>query len=163
MGIKSVAKPRKNSKRTPEQKAYQIEQILVLMHDGSSLFKACSQVGIAISNFLYWCDEDAELADRYARAREACVEKMAQEVLEISDEEPAVDSFGKIDSGDVQNRKLRVDTRKWLLSKLAPKKYGEKVQTEITGADGGPIKVADATTMTDDQLAAIAKGIIKPK
>ena len=42
-------------------------------------------------------------------------------------------------------------------------RWAETQKHEITGADGGPIKVADATTMTDDQLAAIAKGVIKPK
>ena len=163
MGIKSVAKPRKDRYRTPEKKAEQIEQILALMHGGFSLTRACKTVNLTPQSFLEWTEKDGKLAERYARAKEACIEKMADDVLEISDEEPAVDYLGKIDSGDVQNRKLRVDTRKWLLSKLAPKKYGEKIQTELTGADGGPIKVADATSMTDDQLAAIANGIIKPK
>jgi hypothetical protein len=39
---------------------------------------------------------------------------------------------------------LRVDTRKWMAGKLAPKKYGEKVTQEITGNDGGPIEMSDA-------------------
>ena len=147
MGIKGVAKPRKDRYRTPEKKAEQIEQILALMHGGFSLTRACKTVNITPAAFLQWAEKDEELDKQYARAREACIEKMADDVLEISDEEPAVDSFGKIDSGDVQNRKLRVDTRKWLLSKLAPKKYGEKVQQEITGADGGALKV-DATVET---------------
>ena len=163
MGIKSVAKPRKNAKRTPEQKAQQIEQILALMHGGFSLTRACKTVNITPAAFLQWAEKDQELDKQYARAREACIEKMAEEVLEISDEEVPVDAYGKVDSGAIQKQRLRVDTRKWLLSKLAPKKYGEKVQQEITGADGGPIKVSDATSMTDDQLAAIAKGVTKPK
>jgi len=136
VGIEKVKKPRKNPNRTPEQKAQQIEQILALMHGGFSLTKACGTVNLTAPSFLEWTEKDEALAKRYARAREACIEKMAEEVLEISDEQPAVDSFGKIDSGDVQNRKLRVDTRKWLLSKLAPKKYGEKIQNEVTGPDG---------------------------
>jgi len=36
--------------------------------------------------------------------------------------------------------RLRVDSRKWLASKLAPKKYGEKVSAELSGPDGGPIQ-----------------------
>ena len=39
-----------------------------------------------------------------------------------------------------QHRSAMVDTRKWLLSKRAPKKYGDKIQTELTGADGGAIE-----------------------
>jgi len=42
-------------------------------------------------------------------------------------------------------------------------RWAETQKHEITGADGGPIKVSDATSMTDDQLAAIAKGITKAK
>jgi hypothetical protein len=35
-----------------------------------------------------------------------------------------------------------VDTRKWLLSKIFPKKYGDKVSAEVSGPDGGPIREA---------------------
>ena len=38
----------------------------------------------------------------------------------------------------LQRSRLRVDTRKWLMSKIAPKRYGEKLQTEISGPGGGP-------------------------
>ena len=50
------------------------------------------------------------------------------------------------DSTAVQRNRLRVDTRKWLLSKLAPKKYGDKVLNEHTGAYGGAIQVASTVT-----------------
>ena len=45
-----------------------------------------------------------------------------------------------IDSVSVQHAKLKVDTRKWLMSKMKPKKYGDKIAQELTGADGGPIQ-----------------------
>ncbi len=34
---------------------------------------------------------------------------------------------------------MRVDTRKWLLSKLLPKKFGDKIEQQITGKDGAPL------------------------
>jgi hypothetical protein len=37
---------------------------------------------------------------------------------------------------------LRIDARKWYASKLAPKKYGEKTQTELSGPDGAPLNVS---------------------
>ena len=40
----------------------------------------------------------------------------------------------------VQRSRLRIDTRKWLLAKLQPKKYGKHVSAALTGSDGGPIK-----------------------
>jgi hypothetical protein len=60
---------------------------------------------------------------------------MADELLDISDGE-------KEDSAADRDR-LRLDTRKWLLSKCLPKIYGDKTSTEITGKDGQPIQVQD--------------------
>lgn len=42
----------------------------------------------------------------------------------------------------VERARLQVDTRKWLLAKMAPKRYGDKVQQEITGPEGGPVKAS---------------------
>ncbi|MBX8785491.1 hypothetical protein HBA94_17175 [Ochrobactrum sp. GRS2] len=57
---------------------------------------------------------------------------MAEDILDIADDE---------ECADVQKAKLRIDTRKWLMSKMAPKKYGDKVMNEHSGPDGGPIPV----------------------
>jgi hypothetical protein len=38
--------------------------------------------------------------------------------------------------------RLMVDTRKLLLSKMFPKKYGDKVAAQLSGPDGGPIREA---------------------
>ena len=77
----------------------------------------------------------------------AQLEAVADETLEIADEQPPsmVITEGesvtvRLDSAFVAWQRNRIDTRKWLLSKLAPKKYGDKVQTELTGADGGAIE-----------------------
>lgn len=51
----------------------------------------------------------------------------------------------------IQRSKLRVDTRKWLASKMAPKKYGDKVA--IGGADDlGPVQTV-TKKMTDAERA----------
>ena len=50
------------------------------------------------------------------------------------------------DATAVARNRLRVDARKWLASKMAPKKYGDKLQTELTGANGGSIQVASTVT-----------------
>jgi hypothetical protein len=44
-----------------------------------------------------------------------------------------------IDSVSVQHAKLKVDTRKWLMSKMKPKKYGDRTTTEHTGS----LKISD--------------------
>lgn len=71
--------------------------------------------------------------------------------MQIADESGAdvsIDAEGRMHiSGEAINRaRLRVDTRKWLLSKLRPTEYGEKQAIEHTGKDGGPI----ATTVKPD-------------
>ncbi len=56
----------------------------------------------------------------------------------------------------VQRSRLRVDTRKWAAGKLAPKKYGDKLQH--TGDGGGPIRVRpDLSKLTDEDLNALER------
>ena len=112
-------------------------KVLEGMRGGKSTFKACEAAGVSHSTFIRWADEDAELADNYARAREDLLERMAQEVLDLSDKEVPETGDGRKDWQAIQKHKLQVDTRKWLLSKLAPRKYGEKL--EVSGDPQNPL------------------------
>ena len=75
-------------------------------------------------------------AAHYAKARDAGLEEMADELLEITDdasndwmERHDPDNPGFALNGEhVQRSRLRVDTRKWILSKLAPKRYGDRLE-----------------------------------
>ncbi|MFN8996423.1 MAG: hypothetical protein ACK5X3_22525, partial [Pseudomonadota bacterium] len=58
---------------------------------------------------------------------------------EIADMPPAYTAEGKIDPADVNNRRLQIDTRKWLASKLKPKRYGDKL--ELAGDAKAPLTV----------------------
>jgi len=62
-------------------------------------------------------------------------ERLAEEALRIADE-PCLFN-GVPDNALVQKQRLQVDARKWFLSKLLPKQFGDKVTQEITGEDGG--------------------------
>jgi hypothetical protein len=112
-------------------------KVLEGMRGGKSTFKSCEAAGVNHSTFIRWADEDAELADSYARAREDLLERMAQEVLDLSDKEVPETGDGRKDWQAIQKHKLQVDTRKWLLSKLAPRKYGEKL--EVSGDPANPL------------------------
>ena len=92
----------------------------------------------ASSTVFKWLGEQKAFSEQYARAREAQMEVMAQEIVDIADdssEDAQTDDNGNVrqNSEFVQRSKLRVDTRKWLMSKLAPKKYGEKVDLNHSG------------------------------
>ena len=115
------------------------KKVLEGMHGGLSCFKACQAAGVPHSTFIGWVNVDHELADRYTRAREDLIERMAQEVLELSDVDVGLQPDGKRDWAAVQKHKLQVDTRKWLLSKLAPKKFGDKL--ELTGDPDRPLAI----------------------
>ena len=83
-----------------------------------------------------WLPKHPDFRDQYAKACEARTQYLADELLDIADAD-----------GDVQRDRLRVDTRKWILSKLVPKKYGSKVTAEITGADGGPVQTEEMSSL----------------
>ena len=109
------------------------DAICARVAEGQSLRAAAIEAGIAHSTFLLWCSERPEVADQYARAREVGADVEFEGLTEHSDAEPERDEKGKIDPAWVALQKLRIDTRKWTLARKAPKKYGEKVQTEHSG------------------------------
>lgn len=80
---------------------------------------------------LGWLADHPGFAAQYAHARDMQADHYVEETLEIAD---------LATSEDYQVARLRVDARKWFASKLAPKKYGDRVHTELTGKDGGPIQ-----------------------
>lgn len=96
-----------------------------------------------------WAADDREgFYSQYTRARDIGLDCVAEEVFEIAD-----------DGSDHQRDRLRFDARRWYLSKLAPKRYGDKITQEHTGADGGPIQsqaTVDVTGLSAEQLAVLA-------
>ena len=103
---------------------------------GDTLRAICRDIkSPALSTILNWVKDDVQgFADQYARAREVGYWLMAEELLEISDD--GTNDWIEINNQDnpgyrlngehVQRSRLRVDTRKWLLSKALPKIYGNR-------------------------------------
>lgn len=78
-----------------------------------------------------WALDDVDgFSTQYETARNLGLDCMADEVLDIADS----------DDSDAQSRRLKFDARRWYLSKLAPKRYGEKVSHEHGGEGGGPVR-----------------------
>jgi hypothetical protein len=127
----------KPTKPGSPERAKLADAVLANMESGMSCWKACEKAGVKNSTFMLWVSQDSALAESYARARENYVERIAQEVMELSDVDVGETPDGRKDWAAVQKHKLQVDTRKWLLSKLAPKKYGEKI--EISGDKESPL------------------------
>lgn len=108
---------------------------------GESLNKICKDADMpSLSIVFKWLGEKPEFLEKYNIAKEAQADTLADQIMDISDEMPLMNpTTGAVDSGAVQHQRLRVDARKWIAAKLKPKKYGDKVQTEVTGKDGGPV------------------------
>ncbi|EPS1554651.1 MULTISPECIES: terminase small subunit-like protein [Proteus] len=103
--------------------------------EGESLRSVCRRPGMPSKATVFrWLSENAEFRDQYAKATEQRADALFEEILEIADDVLP-------DSAEVAKAKLRIDTRKWSLARMSPKKYGDKVTQEITGADGGAIQI----------------------
>lgn len=125
--------------------------------DGESLRSICSDESMPCRSTVFrWLGLDKAFSDQYARAKEEQAELLADELVDIADEPPPLTAMGSTDSGAVAAMRLRIDTRKWVASKLKPKKYGDKVQTELSGPNGGPVEsVLNVSGLPTEVLAAI--------
>nr|WP_246307956.1 hypothetical protein [Chitinibacter bivalviorum] len=104
-----------------------------------------------MATVLRWLDRHEEFRGKYARAREIQADTLADEIISISDDglnDTYVDDKGnqRTDYDVVARSKLRVDARKWYASKLAPKKYGDKIEQKLTGDPDNPINLGIKVT-----------------
>ena len=136
--------------------------ICAAVAEGMSLRKVCAMEGMpALPTLFRWLADEqrAEFREQYARAREAQADLLAEQILEIADDgtnDTYVDDEGnvRLDHDHIARSRLRVDSRKWLAAKMAPKKYGDKITNEHTGAGGGAIN----HSITIDYKCAEARG-----
>jgi hypothetical protein len=142
------------SKKTPER----IKAIIEGLERGTPLTVICRSIGCDDNTVRDWMNADEELSGAIARARETGFDVLADQALSLIDEEPARVE-GRVDPGHVQWRRAQVDTRLKLLAKWDPKRYGEKTQTAITGADGGPVK-SEVTMATPQTMAELTQALL---
>lgn len=126
--------------------------------EGESLRAICREDAMpGLSTVFRWLESHEPFREQYARAREMQAEGFADELTEIADDarndwmERALkggETEKVIDSEHITRSRLRVDTRKWIASKLLPKKYGDKLETTHQGPGGGPIVISN----TDAEL-----------
>ena len=140
-------------KYDPDTKAEICNSIISSLEDGKGLATVCRELDFPRVTFLDWVDADSGLADRYARARARAADVIFEEILGLADDGIADTSIDPetgreiVDHDHIQRSKLRVDARKWVLAKMLPKKYGDKIDIANTHAapDGGPVQIDVAT------------------
>lgn len=127
------------------------DAILKRMAEGESLRSICRDKGMPTETAVrMWAVDDRDgFGSRYARGMVVRCDYWADEILEISD-----DSSGdtvtvvengrevmKVDHENINRSRLRVDSRKWLMSKLAPGRYGDRIELDHKVDSQGPPRV----------------------
>jgi hypothetical protein len=139
--------------------------ICVRLGLGESLREICRDEDMpSKTTVMRWLAAHAEFRDQYASAREAQADYYAEEIIEISDDgsndwmlRKQGDDETEVENKEVLARsRLRVDTRKWLMARMAPKKYGDKVVQEHTGPGGGPVQVQRIERVIVDPKPSVA-------
>lgn len=97
-------------------------EICVQISSGVPLAKICEQAGMpAVGTVFRWLNDHATFADSYTRAREAQMDWYAEEISDIADNAGTTND-------EIQKARLRIETRKWLMSKIKAKKYADRIE-----------------------------------
>lgn len=134
-----------------------MDAICARLADGESLNVICKDDGMPDERTVRtWALDDVEgFSPKYARAREIGYDRMAEELIAIANT-PQIGVIrttkpdGAVEEKHadmIEHRRLQVDARKWMLSKMLPKKYGDKVQ-HGGAEDLPPIAVTGDLTLT---------------
>ena len=142
------------------------DEICAQLADGKSLRTVCLPDDMPDKATVFrWLRTNEEFRDQYARAKEESADALTDEMLDIADDgsNDWMKRHGKdeedywvVNGEHVQRSRIRIDTRKWIASKLKPKKYGDK--TVIAGDPDNPIKTqALPFDFTDPETPAEAE------
>jgi hypothetical protein len=137
---------------TPELGA----EICARLAEGRSLRSVCRDAGMpSMATVFRWLPLHEEFSKAYNVAYGERADAIFEEMFEIADdarndflEETKVVDGVEVPTGvyafrkeHVQRSRLRIETRKWALARMNPKKYGDKMTAELTGPEGGPLVV----------------------
>jgi hypothetical protein len=126
-----------------------VDLICAQIADGKSLRKICLDETMPCrATVLDWLEAHEDFQAKHARARA----RQAECMLEMQLEEVA-----ECTSENANAVRVKVSTYQWIAAKLAPKKYGDRIHTELTGADGGPILTKNADELSDKELESLAR------
>lgn len=149
-----MAKEDKNKVGAPSKFSQELADAICLQiaTSNKSLRTICKGLNISVASVLNYLNnpEHSQFLAQYARAKEEQADFLTDEMLEIADDSSRDDKTIKgkdgqeiiVEDTEWTNRsKLRIETRKWIASKLKPKKYGDRIQNDVTAEIKGDIKI----------------------
>ena len=101
--------------------------------------------------------KDLDFQARYEKALQDRADRLAEEILEISDAEPPAGLEAAAMSAWVADKRLRVDARKWVAAKLQPKRYGDRIDVAVTDTR---ISVLDALTQAKQRVLQDSSDVV---
>ena len=120
-------KPKSTAGRPTIYSEELIERICEQISNGKSLRVVCRAKDMpSMSTVMVWLGENDEFSEQYRKATGQREDFHFEEMMEIADKVLP-------ESAEVAKAKLQIDTRKWVLSRMNPKKYGDKQQMEHSG------------------------------
>lgn len=166
---KTKDKPKKKLGRPSVYTKTLGDEICERLAKGESLRSICRDTHMPSEKAvrLWATNPEHPFAPVYSAAREVGYLTMADELLEIADdgsndwmmrEGKNGDVSWQLNGEHVQRSRLRVETRKWILTKMLPKVFGEKVLNELTGVDGGPIQTESLDSLESARRVAFLLG-----
>ncbi len=126
---KQKGRPLKNQSATKDQLK---EQALELIAKGHSLYQTTKILNIQKDTIFAWMSQDKDFHDKCARAREIVAEAT---VFECED----IENLVKTGQLEAQAGRMITSSMQWRASKLAPKKYGDKL--ELSGDKDNPVAI----------------------
>jgi len=113
------------------------DEVCALVAEGKSLRQITEQPGMPSRRAVqHWMTRFPEFREKYECAMMLCAEFWAHEIIEISDDSAGdyvitEDGRRVVDNEHINRSRLKVDSRKWLLSKLLPKRYGDRIRADM--------------------------------
>lgn len=113
---------------------------------GGTLTAVAAEIGVGIATLLDWLEDDSERSARMKESRALAAR--------IWDEKAEIGLMVASDPFELSKAKELAHHYRWRAKAISPREYGEKVQTEHTGKDGGPIAIAavDLKNLSDEEL-----------
>ena len=106
---------------------------------GKPTLKVCEELGIGQTTLRNWLADDQNFVRQYARAKDDCADYMAADTQAIAEELPDGSLEPQVFTA---RQRLRFDARRWYASKLAPKKYGDKIDVDHGVQAGSTLEAA---------------------
>jgi hypothetical protein len=113
------------------------DEVCALIAEGQSLRQITELPGMPSRRAIQlWMTRNPDFREKYECAMMLCAEFWAHEIIEIADDSAGdfvitEDGRRVVDHENVNRSRLKVDSRKWLLSKLLPKRFGDRVQADV--------------------------------